>query len=89
MALGATSHNLMGLIVRETSYLLVAGLALGLPATLVTGRLLASKLEGVPPADLLTLATTALVLGIVTLAAVLAPARHATRTPPAIVFRND
>jgi putative ABC transport system permease protein len=89
MALGAASSNLMGLIVRDTARLLVAGLALGLPAAFAASRLLAAKLEGVPPADPLTLALTALVLGLVALVAVLAPARHAARTPPALVLRND
>src|SRR5262249_9182307 len=65
MALGAASTALTGLIMRDTSRLLLSGLALGLPSAFVAGRLLAAKLEGVPPTDPLTLAATALVLGLV------------------------
>jgi putative ABC transport system permease protein len=89
MALGAASTDVQRLVLRDTSRLLVAGLALGLPAAFAASRLLAAQLEGVPPADPLTLAATALLLGLVALAAVLAPARHAARTPPALVLRND
>lgn len=89
MALGAAAGDVRRLVLRDTSRLLIVGLALGLPASFVAGRLLAARLEGVPPADPLTLALTALVLGFVALAAVLAPARHAARTPPALVLRND
>ncbi|HEU4534440.1 MAG TPA: FtsX-like permease family protein, partial [Polyangiaceae bacterium] len=89
LALGAASNDLVRLVLRDTSRLLAAGLLLGLPAAFVAGRLLASKLEGVPPADPLSLVATALVLGLVGLAAGAAPARRASRTPPALVLRND
>jgi putative ABC transport system permease protein len=89
MALGAASTDVQRLVLRDTSRLLLAGLGLGLPAAFAASRLLAAQLEGVPPADPLTLAATALLLGLVALAAVLAPARHAARTPPALVLRND
>ncbi|HEU4537264.1 MAG TPA: FtsX-like permease family protein, partial [Polyangiaceae bacterium] len=89
MALGAASADVVRLVLRDTSRLLAAGLLLGLPAAFATGRLLASKLEGVPPADPLSLAATALLLGLVGLAACAAPARRAAQTPPALVLRND
>jgi putative ABC transport system permease protein len=89
MALGAASGDVRRLVLRDTSRLLVAGLALGLPAAFATGRLLASRLNGVPPTDPLTLAATALLLGLVALAAVLAPAQRAARTPPALVLRDE
>jgi putative ABC transport system permease protein len=89
MALGAAARDVERLVVRDTSRLLAAGLLLGLPAAVVSGRLLASKLEGVPPADPLSLIGTALVLGFVGLAAVAAPARRAARTPPALVLRDE
>ncbi|HEU4535574.1 MAG TPA: FtsX-like permease family protein, partial [Polyangiaceae bacterium] len=89
MALGAGAGDVQRLVLRDTSRLLLAGLALGLPAAFAAGRLLASRLEGVPPADPLTLALTALVLGLIALAAVLAPARRAAKTPPALVLRDE
>ncbi|HEU4412554.1 MAG TPA: ABC transporter permease [Polyangiaceae bacterium] len=89
MALGAAANDVQRLVVRDTSRLLLAGLALGLPAAFLAGRLLASKLEGVPAADPLSLIATALLLGLVALAAVLAPARRAARTPPALVLRDE
>ncbi|HEU4408897.1 MAG TPA: ABC transporter permease [Polyangiaceae bacterium] len=89
MALGAASADVRRLVLRDTSRLLVAGLALGLPAAFAAGRLLASRLQGVPPADPLTLGATALLLGLVALAAGLAPAQRAARTPPALVLRDE
>jgi predicted permease len=89
MALGAASADVTGLVVRDTARLLLAGLALGLPAALASGKLLAAQLEGVPPTDLPSLAATSLVLGAVALAAVALPARRAARTPPALVLRDE
>jgi predicted permease len=89
MALGAGAADVTGLVVRDTARLLLAGLALGLPAAFASGKLLAAGLEGVPPADALSLAASAFVLGAVALVAVLAPARRAARTPPALVLRDD
>ncbi|MCU0681979.1 MAG: ABC transporter permease [Polyangiaceae bacterium] len=89
MALGAASADVVRLVLRDTSRLLLAGLALGLPAAFAAGRLLAAKLEGVPPTTPLTLAATAFLLGVVGLAAVAAPARRAAKTPPALVLRDD
>ncbi|HEU4538354.1 MAG TPA: FtsX-like permease family protein, partial [Polyangiaceae bacterium] len=89
MALGAAAGDVVRLVLRDTSRLLAAGLLLGLPAAFIAGRLLASKLEAVPPTDPLTLVATALVLGLVALAAVLAPARRAARTPLALVLRDE
>jgi len=79
----------MRLVLRDTSRLLLAGLALGLPAAFAAGRLLAAKLEGVPPIDPLSLAGTTLVLGFVALAASAAPALRAAKTPPALVLRDE
>jgi putative ABC transport system permease protein len=89
MALGAASGDVKRLVLRDTARLLLAGLGLGLPAAFAASRLLAAKLEGVPAADPLTLAATALLLGLVALVAVLAPARYAARTSPALVLRSE
>jgi predicted permease len=89
MALGAGAADVTGLVMRDTARLLLAGLALGLPAAFASGKLLAARLEDVPPPGPLALGATAFVLGAVALAAVLAPARRAARTPPALVLRDE
>jgi predicted permease len=89
MALGAAAADVGRLVLRDTARLLLAGLALGLPAAYASGKLLAAKLEGVPPPGPLALAATALLLGLVALAAGAAPARRAARTPPALVLRDE
>jgi putative ABC transport system permease protein len=89
MALGAASADVGRLVLRDAARLLLAGLALGLPAAFASGKLLAAQLEGVPPTDLPSLAATSLVLGVVALAAVALPARRAARTPPALVLRDE
>jgi ABC-type antimicrobial peptide transport system permease subunit len=46
LALGARPEDVLAMLVRETAVLIVAGLMLGLPATIVAGRWIATYLYG-------------------------------------------
>ena len=88
-ALGATRAGLLGLVLREGLLLTVAGLVLGLGASLAVTRLMASLLFGVTPLDALSFAAAPLALLGVAAAACLIPARRAAAVDPAEALRSE
>jgi predicted permease len=89
MALGAQRRAVTGMILRETGFLIVIGVAAGVPASLACGRLLQSTLFGLKPADPITLAGA---LGVMLLVAAVAgylPARRASRVDPLVALRHE
>ena len=89
MALGAQRGDVLRLVFRYGAVVLTAGLATGAPAAVATGRLLASQLYEVKPADPLTFgAVVALTLGV-GLIACLVPACRAMRVDPVETLRHE
>lgn len=88
-ALGATKRSTLGLILGEGSRVVLAGLVLGLMASIFLGRVLSAFLFGVAPTDPTTLAATALVFCGVALMACFVPARRAARLDPVEVLRES
>jgi predicted permease len=88
-ALGATTPAIAGLVLRQSSMLAVIGLIAGAAASFWAMRFVRPLLYGLKPYDAITLAGTALVLALVTLAASWAPIRRATRVDPAAVLREN
>jgi predicted permease len=88
-ALGATRAGLLGLILREGLILTVAGLAIGLAASLGLTRLMASLLFGVTPFDAISFAAAPLALLGVAAAACLIPAYRAAAVDPAEALRSE
>jgi putative ABC transport system permease protein len=89
MALGAPRSHLLGLMLMMGGRLIVAGLVIGVPASLASTRLLRSQLFGVEPGDPLSYAAVAVVLGIVTMVACYLPARRAARVDPIVALRQE
>jgi putative ABC transport system permease protein len=89
MALGANSHNVLGLIVGGGLKLVVIGVAIGLVAALAVTRLMASLLFGVSAIDPPTFVTVSIVLICVALLAAYVPARRATRIDPIVALRSQ
>jgi putative ABC transport system permease protein len=87
MAMGAQSEDVLKQVLREGAQLAAVGLALGLVGSLAASRLIATLLFGVKPTDPLTLASVAVILAIVALAACYIPARRATRVDPLTALR--
>jgi putative ABC transport system permease protein len=87
LALGAAPGRVWRLVAMEGAQLALAGLALGLLASLALARLLASLLFGVSAHDPATLLSVAALLLLVAIGATALPAWRATRTDPASVLR--
>ncbi len=89
MALGASSGDVLRLVLRHAMTLAAIGLAIGLTGAVGATRLLRSLLFEVKPADPLTYVTVAVLLGTVALAASYVPAHRASRVDPAIALRQE
>ena len=89
MALGATAHDCMRLVLRHSLGMIVAGVGVGLAAALVAARLLERLVEGVRSTDPLPFATMISVLVLAALFASFLPARRASRVDPMSALRQD
>lgn len=89
MALGADASNVVGLVLRSSLGVAVAGIAVGLVASLWVARLLRGIIPGVSPSDPWSLGGSALLLfGAATLSTFV-PARRAVRSDPLKSIRSD
>jgi ABC-type antimicrobial peptide transport system permease subunit len=88
-ALGATTRDVLGVVMGGAAPMIAIGAVIGLALSLAAGRLLASLLFGVRPLDLATFATVALVLAVTAAVAVVGPAWRAARVDPAVALRAD
>jgi ABC-type antimicrobial peptide transport system permease subunit len=64
------------------------GLAIGIPAAIGAGRLMASQLFDIKPWDPVMLALAVLTLGLAALLASAIPARRAAGVEPMVALRN-
>jgi len=89
MALGASSSLVGRQVVLQAGTLGVAGVLIGLGASLWTGRLLESQLFGISATDPLSLAGAGLLLLVLTFVASLGPALRAASVDPAVTLRAE
>ncbi len=89
MALGAERMHVRWLVMREVLILVAVGIAIGVPAALLSSRLVASMLFGLRATDSASLlAAIAVMLAIAALAGYL-PARRASRVDPMVALRYE
>jgi predicted permease len=89
IALGARHGQVIGEIVRESAWPVMAGIAIGLAGAAVAARAVASVLFGVEPTDPLTYVATALALSLTALTAAWIAARRAGHVDPVAALRAE
>ncbi|HEX3187372.1 MAG TPA: ABC transporter permease [Pyrinomonadaceae bacterium] len=89
LALGAQGRDVLMMIVRQGSKLILIGLAIGLVGAYALTRLMASLLFGVRAKDPITFAVVATLLAIVALLACYVPAWRATKVDPMEALRCE
>jgi putative ABC transport system permease protein len=89
MALGATRQSVAGLVLRQGSILVGAGLGAGLVLAFATSRLVKSFLYQVHPLDASTYVAVTLVLTLIGLLAAMLPAHRAASIEPMQALREE
>ena len=89
MALGASSADILRMVVGRGSRLLLIGMALGLIGSVGAARFLARQIWNVPAFDPLAFGIVSLALFVAGLQACFWPARRASRIDPLIALRQD
>ena len=87
-ALGATTHDVLRLVIANAARVVATGAAIGLVLSAASGRLIETMLFGVRPLDLTTFAFVTIVLGITATLSIAGPAWRAARIDPAVALRN-
>jgi predicted permease len=88
-ALGASTGNVMGLIVLPGLRLVAIGLALGLGGAVASARLLSSLLYGVTPWDVSSYLGTIAVLGGAAMIAIVVPGIRAATIPAVVALQQE
>ena len=88
-ALGATTSDVLRLVVGNAVRVIVTGAVIGLAVSTVVGRLLATMLFGVRPLDPVTFASVTIVLALTAVVSIAGPAWRATRIDPAVALRGE
>ena len=89
LALGATRSGVLGMVLRESLLLAIAGIVIGVPATLATTRLALSLLFGIGAADPPTIVGAVALMIAVAAVAGYVPARRASRVDPMVALRYE
>jgi len=89
MALGADRGSVVAMVMRGAFWQVAIGLAIGIPAAIGAGYLMASQLFGVAPWNPLLLAGATVLLGLATLVATVIPARRAASIDPIQALRSE
>ena len=89
VALGASTSDVLWMVLRRALILMAAGLVIGVAGALALTRVMAGLLYEVRPTDAGTFLAAAVVLGVFALAASLVPAWRATRVDPLVALRVE
>ena len=88
-ALGATTGDVLRMVMRSAVCVIGLGAVIGLALAAALSRVLTTLLFGVQPLDVMTFVAVALVLTLTAALAVAGPAWRATRIDPASALRSE
>jgi len=89
MALGATPQTVLGMILHQGVWMVIAGVVVGLMGATAVTRVLGRFLFSISFADPLVFLTAAALLALVALAACWIPAHRAMRVEPMVALRHE
>lgn len=89
MALGAGSHDILGMVLRDAVLPCGAGIAAGATLAYAASRLMQALLAGVPPGDAATFAVAITLSLLMTLTGSALPAIRALRVDPVSAIRSE
>jgi predicted permease len=89
MALGAGRGTILGMVLRETSLIVLVGIAVGLPAAWAASNLLKARLFGLTPHDPWSIMLAIVATVMVTAIAGYIPAKRASRVEPMVALRYE
>ncbi len=88
MAIGATSADVVRLLVRQSLIPVALGFAIGLAGAIAAGRALTEVLFGISPYDPVAIGCAGALLGAIAFVAIAGPARRAAKANPASVLKG-
>jgi putative ABC transport system permease protein len=88
-ALGATTSDVLRIVVGSAAGVIAAGVVIGLGLSMALGRLLGSMLFGVQPLDPVTFVSVAIALALTAAVSIAGPAWRATRIDPVVALRSE
>lgn len=88
-ALGATTGDVLRLVVGSAVRTIAAGAVIGLALSAGVSRLITTMLVGVQPLDPITFAAVTILLVLTAAVAIVGPAWRATRIDPAVALRGE
>jgi putative ABC transport system permease protein len=89
VALGASPATVRGLVLRQGSVLVAAGIVCGLAIAVAVTRTLSTFFVLVGSLDVVTFAAVTLLLAAIALVACYLPARRAMRVDPVVALRHE
>jgi len=89
LALGAGRADVQWMVLRESLWMVAAGLALGIPAALALTKLVRGSLYGIEPNDPLSFVAAGALMVAVAATAAWIPARRAARVDPMRALRCE
>ena len=89
MALGASAGDVIRIVLRQSLWMISAGVIIGTAGALAAGHLLERLVDGMRPMEPFTLATMTFVLVAAALFASFVPAHRASRVDPTSALRQE
>jgi ABC-type antimicrobial peptide transport system permease subunit len=89
MALGADRSSVRWMVLKQSLVLVVAGLAIGIPAAIGGNRFVSSLLFNISPSSPLALIVASGIMLAVSLLAAFLPAHRASRVDPMVALRAE